>query len=1541
MSRIRAVLGVEVEIRELFETPTVAGLAAGLADADTARTPLTPAQRPDRIPLSFAQQRLWFLAQLEGPSATYNVPVVLRLSGDLDGEALGAALRDVIGRHEVLRTVFWEEDGEARQRVLDVDALNWELTTVQVAEGELHAAVAEALGYTFDLSSQAPIQAWLFEAGVDERVLVVVLHHIACDGWSRRPLAHDLSTAYEARRRGRTPDWEPLPVQYADYALWQRDVLGDETRADSLISRQVAYWRATLADAPDELELPVDRARPAVASHRGYTVPLEVPAKVHERLVQVARSEGVTVFMALQAALAVLLSRLGAGTDIPIGSANAGRTDAALDDLVGFFVNTLVIRTDLSGEPTFREVLGRVRETSLSAFAHQDVPFERLVEELAPTRSMARHPLFQVMLTVQNNTEAALDLRGAQAERLSVGELAARFDLDFSVVEVHDTTGAPAGLHGAVIAAADLFDGETVEGLVARWVRLLDLLTGSPEKPVSAADVLDEDERRLVLEEWNATAVDVTAGTLPELFDAQVVRTPDAVAVVADGIELSYAELDARANRLARLLIGRGVGPETAVAVAMERGVELIVALLGVLKAGGAYLPVDPEYPAERIAAMLRAGRPLLLLTSVACAETLPEPAAVPTVLVDEPAVRAQLAQQAAGTVGSDERTGTLLPDHSAYVIYTSGSTGRPKGVVVPHRGVVSLCEQHAAGPVYGPVQAGADGEPLRVALTTSLSFDASWNQLSALFVGHTLHVADETTWRDPELLVRWLEEQRIDFVEITPSYLRLLANEGLLDGGDRRPARIGVGGEAVDGELWQWLRSADGVEAFNFYGPTECTVDVAVARIADSAGPVVGRPVANTRVYVLDGRLRPTAPGAVGELYVAGAGLTRGYLGRTDLTAERFVACPFEEGARMYRTGDRVRWNRDGLLEFLGRVDDQVKVRGFRVELGEVQAAVVAHPAVVQGVVVAREDVPGDVRLVAYVVLDGSGVADPAVVIRAFVGERLPGYMVPSAVVVLDELPLSTNGKVDRKALPAPDFVAGEGRAPANVREELLCAAFAEVLGLDRPVGVDDDFFRLGGHSLLAVRLVSRVRVVLGVEVPLRVLFEAPTVAGLAGRLTPTVVARPALTAGERPERVPLSFAQQRLWFLSQLEGGAAYNVPAVLDLSGEVNREALAAALRDVIGRHEVLRTVCRTVDGEPYQQVVDPAELDWELQVVAGVAAEDLNAVVAEAAGHVFDLASELPVRAWLVESGLGVQTLVLVLHHIASDGWSRAPLARDLSRAYEARCAGRAPEWEPLPVQYADYALWQRRLLGDEGDPESVMSRQMAYWRGVLAGMPEELVLPVDRARPVVASHRGHSVPLEISAEVHAGLQQVARSEGVTTFMVLQAALAVLLSRLGAGTDVPIGTAYAGRTDAALEDLVGFFVNSLVLRTDLSGDPTFREVLRRVRETSLSAFAHQDVPFEKLVEELAPVRSRVRHPLFQVQLDLHNAAEAQLELSDAQAAGREAEMPRAAKFDLEILLGERFDGLGVPVGLRGAVVGAADLFDVGSVERLVER
>ncbi|MFJ6088314.1 amino acid adenylation domain-containing protein [Streptomyces sp. NPDC092369] len=1476
------------------------------------------------IPLSFAQRRLWFLTKLEGPSAIYNTPMALRLSGDLNRQALEAALRDVLGRHEVLRTVFEEIEGEPYQRILPVEETGFELNVVQVSSDELAAAVAASAEHQFDLATEIPFRAWLFTESPAENVLMVTAHHIAGDGWSVGPLARDLAVAYEARIEERAPEWEPLPVQYADYALWQRELLGNDGAETKVLVEQVEYWRKALAGAPEELELPTDRPRPVVRTHQGHRIPLDVPTETHEQLAALARERGVTLFMLLQALLAVTLNRLGAGTDIPIGSVVAGRTDEALDDLVGFFVNTLVIRTDLSGDPTLDEVLARVREAGLGAYAHQDVPFERLVEELAPARTLARHPLFQVMLTLQNTRSVELGLTGLEVEALTAGVQASKFDLEVSVGEKFDAQGAPAGLRGVLVASADLFDVESAERIAGRLRRVLETVVAVPGARLSAVDVLDEVERRQVLVEWNDTAGVVPDVLVPEQFAQRAAADPGAVAVVFEGVEVSYGDLDVRANRLAHVLRARGIGPESVVGLCLPRGVDIVAAILGVWKAGAAYVPLDPEYPVERLEFMLADSG----ATAVVGLSELTRHLTVPALNLDDIETITALAQAPSTAPGIH-----LAGDQAAYVIYTSGSTGRPKGVQATHGGVANMVV--ALGSELGV------GPGVRVLQFTSFSFDASVLDVAATLAGGgTLVVAGVAERADAALLTGLVCGAGVGAASVVPSLL------GVLDPVEW--AGVGsmvVGSEAVPpGLAGVWSRGRRLVHA---YGPTESTVIVSTARVLGGEGVLpIGRPVVNSRLFVLDERLQPVAPGVVGELYVAGAQLARGYVGRAGLTAERFVACPYAgAGERMYRTGDRARWTVDGQLVFAGRADEQVKIRGFRVEPGEVRAVLEAHPEIAQAAVIAREDTAGDKRLVAYVVAAaGDQRPELPISVREFASERLPSYMVPSAVVVLDVLPLTVNGKLDRGALPVPEYASGAGRQPASVQEEILCGAFAEVLGL-ASVGVDDDFFVLGGHSLLATRLVSRVRAVLGVELSLRVLFDAPTPAGVAAHLEGAGVARRTLGRVERPGRVPLSFAQRRLWFLGQLEGASAtYNIPTVVRLSGGVDQAALAGAVRDVLGRHEVLRTVFPAVEGEPYQRILPVTQCGFEL-AVAAVERDGLDEAVAWAGRYVFDLAAEIPLRVSLFEVGPDEHVLVVLVHHIAGDGWSVTPLARDLSVAYAARVEGRVPEWSPLPVQYADYTLWQRDLLGDENDPDSLLSAQVAYWRDALAGLPEELELPSDRPRPTLVSHRGHRVPLNLSAELHARVVELARSEGVTVYMVLQAALATLLSRLGAGTDIPIGSAVAGRTDEALDDLVGFFVNSLVIRADLSGDPTFVETLSRVREAGLGAFAHQDVPFERLVEELAPVRSLARHPLFQVMLTLQNNARAALDLPGVQSGGVPAGVgvsgAASVKFDLEVNAAEVFDAQGAPAGLRGVLVASADLFDVESAEQIAGR
>ena len=1073
---VRSALGA-VTLRTVFEAPTVAALAARLDGARRA-VPLSRVERPAVVPLSFAQQRMWFLYRLDGPSPTYNIPFAVRLTGALDRDALGAALADVVSRHESLRTIYPDEQGTPRQLVVDADVA---LPVVEVTEESLPAALADASGYAFELDREVPVQATLFALDEDTHVLLVLVHHIAADGASALPLLRDLGTAYGSRRTGSAPAWRPLDVQYADYASWQRELLDPDDPA-GLLADQVAFWAQALRGLPEELPLPTDRPRPAVAGRVAAEVAFTVPPEVHRALRELARSTDTTLFMVLQAGLATVLSRLGAGTDIPIGAPIAGRTDDALDELVGFFVNTLVLRTDTSGDPTFRELLARVRAYDLAAYAHQDIPFERLVETLNPARSMARHPLFQVMLAHQSMPADALGLPGLGVTPQPTGVGGAKFDLAVDVLEVQGTDG----LDGVLEYRSDLYDHSTMVATARRLVRLFESVVVEPDRPIGQVDLLTPAEREQVLVTWNDTTLVVDVpDTVPALFAAQVARTPDATALVCADTVLTFAQLDAAANRLAHELIARGAGPERIVALVLPRSADMVIALLAVLKSGAAYLPVDPGYPVDRLAYLLDDADPVLVVSITGVA---PERDGV--LLLDR--LDPSASPDTAPTAGP-------RPDNAAYVIYTSGSTGAPKGVVVTHAGVVNLFASHRET-LYRPTVAAAGGRALRVAHSWSFAFDASWQPQLWMFDGHTVHVVTEDVQRDPELLVELIRRESVDFVEVTPSHAVALVAAGLFDG-DRCPLLLlGVGGEAVPASLWQRIRDLPGTEGANLYGPTESTVDALAARIGATERPRVGTPTANTTAYVLDPGLRPVPPGVVGELYLGGAGLARGYLGRTALTAQRFVADPFgRPGARMYRTGDLARWMPDGALDYVGRSDDQVKVRGFRIELGEITAALAGHPSVAQAAVDVREDTPGDRRIVGYVV--PAAEVDPAA-LRAYLAESLPDYMVPAAFVELPALPRTAHGKLDRRALPAPDPVARRGgTAPRTVAETIVCELHARALGRAE-VGVDDDFFDLGGHSMLLVALRDRIAAETGTRLPIADLFTHPTPATLAARL-------------------------------------------------------------------------------------------------------------------------------------------------------------------------------------------------------------------------------------------------------------------------------------------------------------------------------------------------------------------------------------------------------------------------------------------------------
>ncbi|WP_326700403.1 amino acid adenylation domain-containing protein [Streptomyces sp. NBC_01754] len=1534
VSRVRALLGAEIAVHTLFEHPTVAGLARVLAASGHARPPVVPVvRRPDPLPLSFAQQRLWFLNRLEGPSSTYNIPLVLELDGALDTPALRDALRDVVERHEALRTVFPERDGVPRQSVLPTDTAAPRLPVVGTAPAALEAAVLEAVREPFDVVVDPPLRAVLLRSAPAHHVLVLVLHHIAGDGWSLAPLARHLGDAYRARAGGRAP--EPAagpPLQYADYTLWQHEVLGDGLAARSPLRRQLDHWHTALAGLPGLTELPLDRPRPVTVDPRGAVHTFGVPRGLYTRLLALARESGSTLFMVLQAAVATVLHRHGAGDDIPLGSPVAGRTDEALEDLIGFFVNTLVLRTDLSGNPTFRELLVRVREFDLAAYAHQDVPFERLVESLNPVRARDHHPLFQVMLVLQNQEAPRPDLPGLTVEDRLVHNGLSKFDLTFAFTEERDEDGL-AGLTAGIEYATALFDRTTVEAVADRLVRLLEQVADDPGLPLAGYELMTPDERARVTHQGTGAPLPPGAvdATLTALFAAQAHRTPHAVAVAADGTTLTYAELDRMSDDLARCLAGLGVGPEAGVGVLLARSPAVVSVSLGVVRASGAYVPLDARWPAERLdqAAGVADVR-VLVVDEEAWASPWVTAAARrgPVVVVD------RLGRVLRGAPGHGVRPAAVPgPGALAYVMFTSGSTGLPKGVGVTHADVAALTADSA----------WLGGAARAVLMHSAYVFDASTFEIWAPLLNGGRVVVAPRGVLEARVLGDAVHEHGVTAVFLTTALFNVIAET---DPGAFAGLRlVCAGGELASPDAMQRVAgSAPGVRVLHVYGPTETTTFATrhdVAADLPTGPPPIGRPLDGMRAYVLDASLGPVPQGVVGELYLAGHGVARGYTGLPGLTSARFVADPFDPaGGRMYRTGDLVRWTHDGRIAYVTRADGQVKLRGYRIETGEIEGVLACCEGVADSFAVVREDVPGDRRLVAYVVPAGGARPDPGELARA-VGGSLPAYMVPSAFVLLDVLPLTVNGKVDRRALPEPGQHAPvRGRTARTAREELLCGIFADVLGLDG-AGTGDDFFALGGHSLLATRLAARVRTALGVEVQVKSLFEHPTPAALAAALDGAEEARTPLTRTPvRPDPLPLSFAQQRLWFLNRFEGpSATYNVPLVLRLEGPLDAGALENALADVIERHESLRTVFPDTDGVARQAVHDAEGADLDLTPRYTEPAR-LDEVLATEVAHAFDVSAELPVRARLLRLGAEAHVLVLLVHHIAGDGWSLAPLARDLGRAYRARTEGEEPSWTRLPVQYADYTLWQRALLGDEDDPAGRAVRQTDFWRTALAGAPELLDLPCDRPRPAVPAYRGDAFSFPVGADTHRDLARLARARGSSLFMVLQAALSVLLSRHGAGEDIPLGTAVAGRTDEALDDLVGFFVNTLVLRTDLSGDPAFGEVIDRVREFDLAAYAHQDVPFERLVDALAPARAQNHHPLFQTMLVLQNQADTTIDLPGLTVSEQPVHTG-ISKFDLTFTFSETFDGAGRPAGLHGVLEFSTELFLPATAHALAAR
>jgi amino acid adenylation domain-containing protein len=1523
ISRVREVFQIELPFDELFERPTIAGLARAIEEAEwgaVATPPLVPVSRDQELPLSFAQQRLWFLNELVPESPFYNLPLRVRLRGALDVSALRRAFQEIVHRHESLRTSFATVDGRGIQRIapflrLPVPLVDLASLQAPGREAELLRAAAAEAEEVFHLSRAPLMRVRLLRLDDEDFVVLLTLHHILADGWSMGVLLRDLAAIYAAFSAGTSPSLPELPVQYADYAHWQRLWLEGE-----VLQQHLAYYQEQLAHLP-VLDLAWDRPRPALQTYHGSTHYFQWPEDLSRGLEELRRREGATLFMVLQAAFQTLLSRYSGQTDVVLGSPVANRHRPEIEGLIGFFVNMLVLRGDLGGDPGFRELLGRTRRVCREAMAHQDLPYEKLVEELEPERDLSRQPLFQIVLALENAPSPPVEVSEALTlELMEVETRTSKFDLGLSVWERSD------GLGGCIEYNTDLIDGVTIRRLAAHFETLLSAIVRAPDERLAELPLLREAERQQLLVDWNDVAADYPAEACAhERFEAQADRTPDAVALVAGDHRLTYGALNERANRLARHLRLLGVGPEVRVGICMERSTETVVAMLGALKAGGAYVPLDPDSPPERLRYMVEDATLPVLLTKGRILERLPVTAAL-MVRLDEDWDRIALQ----GTGNPDRRAVT---DNLCYVIYTSGSTGKPKGVSISHR---SLCNHMSWMLEEFPLE-----EHDRILQRTSSSFDASvWEFWAPLLAGAQLVLSETGARWDAEGLIETIVEQHVTTVQFVPSLLGLfLDTPGVED--CRCLERIFTGGEALTVELSR--RCSDMLPAglHNLYGPTEATIEAVVWSCDPARGGGVipiGRPISNARVYVVDRDLHPVPVGVPGELVIGGPGLARGYLRQPALTAEKFIPSSFDhEGARLYRTGDLCRWLPDGNLQFLGRTDHQIRVRGYRVELGEIETVLAQHPSVKRAVVLSREDVPGDRRLVGYVVLHPDA-EEAAAELRSHLQSRLPDYMVPATFVTLPSLPLSSSGKVDRKLLPAPqgarpDLAAAYSEPRTPVEAE-LARMWSAVLQVDR-VGIHDDFFHLGGHSLLATSILSRIRQAFQVEIPLRQIFESPTIYEMARAIA---AARPGLAAPrigivDRRGELPLSFAQQRLWFVDQvMPGNPFFNVPFAVRVEGALDVSVLERGLNEILRRHEALRTTFVSRDGAPRQRIAPSLTLPLAVVDVSGVPEihreSEARRLAQCEAERPFDLERGPLVRAGAIRLGASDHIVLLTLHHIVSDEWSTRVLFRELLTLYEATLDGRPSPLPELPIQYADFAHWQRQWLS--GD---VLEEQLSYWKEQLARLPI-LELPTDRPRPAQMTFRGAVHSMELPAGLTASLRALTRREGMTLFMTLLAGFQVLLSRYARQEDIVVGAPIANRNRSEIEGLIGFFVNTLVLRADLSGSPSFREVLGRVREVSLGAFVHQEVPFDLLVESLSPERHLSHSPLFQVAFGMENEARGKVVPPRGLRLTPLDLSRRTSKCDLTLFAWEGTEGIACSFEY------STDLFDAPTIARMAE-
>nr|AAX16295.1 PvdD [Pseudomonas aeruginosa] len=1481
--------------------------------------PVFKRQDGEPLRLSYAQERQWFLWQLEPESAAYHIPSVLRLRGRLDLDALQRSFDSLVARHETLRTRFRLDGDEARQEIAASMALPLDIVALgPLEEGALARQVETTIARPFDLERGPLLRVSLLRLAEDDHVLVLVQHHIVSDGWSMQVMVEELVQLYAAYSRGLELALPALPIQYADYALWQRSWMEAGEK-----ERQLAYWTGLLGGEQPVLELPFDRPRPVRQSHRGAQFILELDIDLSQALRRVAQQEGATAFALLLASFQALLYRYSGQADIRVGVPIANRNRVETERLIGFFVNTQVLKADLDGRMGFDELLAQARQRALEAQAHQDLPFEQLVEALQPERSLSHNPLFQVLFNYQSEARGngqAFRFDELQMESVQFDSRTAQFDLTL------DLTDEEQRFCAVFDYATDLFDASTVERLAGHWRNLLRGIVANPRQRLGELPLLDAPERRQTLSEWNPAQREcVVQGTLQQRFEEQARQRPQAVALILDEHRLSYGELNARANRLAHCLIARGVGADVPVGLALERSLDMLVGLLAILKAGGAYLPLDPAAPEERLAHILDDSGVRLLLTQGHLLERLPRQAGVEVLAIDGLVLD--------GYAESDPLP-TLSADNLAYVIYTSGSTGKPKGTLLTHRNALRL---------FSATEAwfGFDERDVWT-LFHSYAFDFSvWEIFGALLYGGRLVIVPQWVSRSPEDFYRLLCREGVTVLNQTPSaFKQLMAVACSADMATQQPALRYVifGGEALDLQsLRPWFqRFGDRQpQLVNMYGITETTVHVTYRPVseADLEGGLVspiGGTIPDLSWYILDRDLNPVPRGAVGELYIGRAGLARGYLRRPGLSATRFVPNPFPGGAgeRLYRTGDLARFQADGNIEYIGRIDHQVKVRGFRIELGEIEAALAGLAGVRDAVVLAHDGV-GGTQLVGYVVADSAEDAERLrESLRESLKRHLPDYMVPAHLMLLERMPLTVNGKLDRQALPQPDASLSQQayRAPGSELEQRIAAIWAEILGVER-VGLDDNFFELGGHSLLATRVISRVRQEQQLDASLKALFERPVLEAFAQGLERTTDAVSTIPLADRQQPLALSFAQERQWFLWQLEPeSAAYHIPSALRLRGRLDVDALQRSFDSLVARHETLRTRFRLEGGRSYQQVQPAVSVSIEREQFGEEGLiERIQAIVVQP----FDLERGPLLRVNLLQLAEDDHVLVLVQHHIVSDGWSMQVMVEELVQLYAGYSQGLDVVLPALPIQYADYALWQRSWM-EAGEKE----RQLAYWTGLLGGEQPVLELPFDRPRPARQSHRGAQLGFELSRELVEAVRALAQREGTSSFMLLLASFQALLYRYSGQADIRVGVPIANRNRVETERLIGFFVNTQVLKADLDGRMGFDELLAQARQRALEAQAHQDLPFEQLVEALQPERNASHNPLFQVLFNHQSEIRSvtpEVQLEDLRLEGL-AWDGQTAQFDLTLDIQEDENGIWASFDY------AADLFDASTVERL---